>query len=327
MDKIFIKYKKPFYFANNKLLVDKFIINKFMSGESYSSIADTINQHMDWGFDHNNVKRYVSNISHNFKIWNERPISKHYLLVMIYSFWIEAPNFPRFKKKRIDIITGIDEYGKFEYLSFHIFSNHYESYWSFVFETLMKRGIKRIDLLCSDFNLEIKSVLKKWVSNSSNLIGRFMSNAYINEIYHLTQALNKSKKSKNFDCKFLDHLDVLKSLDDLNEYLSLINKETNNKLLTHTTNLQLEFKKMKIYELGKNLKTIFFMYVYSSIFNSDLKKIQDHWCIETPFDYDHNIQKCLYLLIDYQNDVDMNDIISVEGLKEEIASLSLETDE
>ena len=139
--------------------IDDKIISMYAKGMTVRQISETIEDIYGFEVSEGMVSDIADKLLPKIEEWQNRPLSAVYPIVFIDAVHFSVRNDGVIRKLAVYVVLGINEEGKKEIPAITIGENESSKYWLSVLNSLKKRGIKDILILCSGGLTGIKEAI------------------------------------------------------------------------------------------------------------------------------------------------------------------------
>ncbi len=139
--------------------IDDKIISMYAKGMTVRQISETIEDIYGFEVSEGMVSDIADKLLPKIEEWQNRPLSAVYPIVFIDAVHFSVRNDGVIRKLAAYVVLGFNEEGKKEIPAITIGENESSKYWLSVLNSLKKRGIKDILILCSSGLTGIKEAI------------------------------------------------------------------------------------------------------------------------------------------------------------------------
>ena len=130
--------------------IDQKIISMYAKGMTTKQISETLDDIYGFEVSEGFISDVTDKILPQIEEWQSRPLSSVYPIVFVDAIHFSVRHDNIVSKLAAYIVLGVNEDGYKEVLSIEVGENESSKYWLGVLNSLKKRGVKDILILCSD---------------------------------------------------------------------------------------------------------------------------------------------------------------------------------
>jgi transposase-like protein len=119
------------------------------------------------GIDKSTVSRLCKELDQSVKPFRERPLEGQYVYVFLDALYLKARHNGRVVSRALVIAIGVRETGEREVLGFEVGPSEEEDFWKQFLRSLVKRGLKGVQLVISDAHEGLKAALGKVLTGAA----------------------------------------------------------------------------------------------------------------------------------------------------------------
>jgi transposase-like protein len=133
----------------------------YLKGVSTRKVDDLLKAMGLTGIDKSKVSRICKELDQAVEQFRQRPLQESYPYVWLDALYLKVRQNHRIVNMAMVIAVGVDEEGERHLLGFDLGGSEEEAFWLAFLRSLVKRGLKRVQLVTSDAHEGLKKALCK----------------------------------------------------------------------------------------------------------------------------------------------------------------------
>lgn len=146
--------------------LDEAICTMFVQGVSTSKVGEVVEALTDTHPSPSTVSRVFHTLESEYERWKQRPLKERYLYAFADGTYFTVIYNQEGVKMPILAVIGIDTEGRRDVLAFSVGERENQDAWEELLEQLKLRGVKSVDLWCTDGNQAMLNALRIKFSTS-----------------------------------------------------------------------------------------------------------------------------------------------------------------
>ena len=139
----------------------------YLKGVSTRKVDDLLKALGLTGIDKSSVSRICKELDHTVEEFRNRPLQESYPYVWLDAMYLKVRQNHRVVSLAMVIAIGVDDTGERHLLGFDLGASEDEDFWLAFLRSLVKRGLKTVQLVISDAHEGLKKVLSQVFTGSS----------------------------------------------------------------------------------------------------------------------------------------------------------------
>jgi transposase-like protein len=139
----------------------------YIKGVSTRKVDDLVKAMGLTGIDKSTVSRICEELRQEVEQFRNRPLQESYPYVWLDATYLKVRQNKRVVSMALVIAVGVDENGERHLLGFDLGSSEEEAFWLVFLRSLVKRGLKKVQLVISDAHVGLKKALDQVFTGSS----------------------------------------------------------------------------------------------------------------------------------------------------------------
>ena len=139
----------------------------YLKGVSTRKVDDLMEAMGLTGIDKSSVSRICKELRQEVEQFRNRPLQESYPYVWLDATYLKVRQNHRVVSKAFVIAVGVDENGERHLLGFDLGSSEDEAFWLAFLRSLVKRGLKKVQLVISDAHVGLKKAIEQVFSGAS----------------------------------------------------------------------------------------------------------------------------------------------------------------
>lgn len=192
--------------------IEQKILSLYALGNSYSQIADHIEEIYGVGFSKATISAVTDKILPMLQEWRVRPLEELYPFIFLDAIHYKVKDEGRYISKAFYTVLGVKTNGKKEILGLYLGENEGAKFWLQVLTDLQNRGVKDIliasvdglkgfpEAITSVFpNTEVQLCIVHQIRNSLRFVGSSNQKQFASELKAVYQAFTKEEAENELD--------------------------------------------------------------------------------------------------------------------------------
>ena len=139
----------------------------YLKGVSTRKVDDLMEAMGLTGIDKSSVSRICKELRQEVEQFRNRPLQESYPYVWLDATYLKVRQNHRVVSMAFVIAVGVDENGERHLLGFDLGSSEDEAFWLAFLRSLVKRGLKKVQLVISDAHVGLKKAIEQVFSGAS----------------------------------------------------------------------------------------------------------------------------------------------------------------
>jgi transposase-like protein len=139
----------------------------YLKGVSTRKVDDLLKALGLTGIDKSKVSRICKELDHSVEQFRQRQLQESYPYVWLDALYLKVRQNHRVVNLAMVIAVGVDEEGERHLLGFDLGGSEDEAFWLAFLRSLVKRGLKRVQLVISDAHEGLKKALSQVFAGAS----------------------------------------------------------------------------------------------------------------------------------------------------------------
>ena len=139
----------------------------YLKGVSTRKVDDMMEAMGLTGIDKSSVSRICKELRQEVEQFRNRPLQESYPYVWLDATYLKVRQNHRVVSMAFVIAVGVDENGERHLLGFDLGSSEDEAFWLAFLRSLVKRGLKKVQLVISDAHVGLKKAIEQVFSGAS----------------------------------------------------------------------------------------------------------------------------------------------------------------
>jgi transposase-like protein len=139
----------------------------YLKGVSTRKVDDLMEAMGLTGIDKSSVSRICKELRQEVEQFRNRPLQESYPYVWLDATYLKVRQNHRVVSMAFVIAIGVDENGERHLLGFDLGSSEDEAFWLAFLRSLVKRGLKKVQLVISDAHVGLKKAIEQVFSGAS----------------------------------------------------------------------------------------------------------------------------------------------------------------
>jgi transposase-like protein len=139
----------------------------YLKGVSTRKVDDLLKAMGLTGIDKSKVSRICKELDQNVEQFRQRQLQASYPYIWLDALYLKVRQNHRIVSLAMVIAIGVDEQGERHLLGFDLGGSEDEAFWLAFLRSLVKRGMKRVQLVISDAHEGLKNALSRVFTGAS----------------------------------------------------------------------------------------------------------------------------------------------------------------
>lgn len=192
--------------------IEQKILSLYALGNSYSQIADHIEEIYGVGFSKATISAVTDKILPMLQEWRVRPLEELYPFIFLDAIHYKVKDEGRYISKAFYTVLGVKTDGKKEILGLYLGESEGAKFWLHVLTDLQNRGVKDILIASVDElkgfpeainsvfpNTEVQLCIVHQIRNSLRFVGSLHQKQFASELKAVYQAFTKEEAENELD--------------------------------------------------------------------------------------------------------------------------------